>query len=502
MLELTFTLTEAKIINGIISGDSKAESALYNQYFKLALDTALKITRNSGEAEEIANEALLDLIESIKIGKIKDKSKLKSYLLSITSNKAKNLLREKAAFKRGGEFQHIAIDASEDHLIKPVPQDESDTTEDEHQTSKDEAAQSLIDSIPDERVRLVARLKWEGYTYREIADMLDLPVQGTMNIYHFKADRALAKVYAKLKQQQLEENTNARLDDLETVLNQWKKNYRYLTHGFQDSLRLINDVLLSRIPKATRSDVLYFKSEVLVFLLEILVNKGQTRGQYGACGTAPAIFAFCIEANDLERQIRTKKAESVGWRIHENYEQALRCLDDAEVLATQLPNKKLRDRINSSIKGNRGRILTLTGYPESAGKLIHSAANYYADAGDSERIAVKKAELAHNAIKLADYDKALALLDEVSDVIPAQFINGQVKYHKILAELHLVTQQFDNAYTEFHNAWTLSAEAGLLNQFADLLKLLSEYNCNPSEPLSTEELQHGRAIIEKLQYHH
>jgi tetratricopeptide (TPR) repeat protein len=184
-------------------------------------------------------------------------------------------------------------------------------------------------------------------------------------------------------------------------------------------------------------------------------------------------------------------AEEVSWRILRNYDKALDTLNEVQTLTTLLPDDFQRVRINYKIKGEKGRILSLIGDTDFAGQLLSESLQFENDVGDTERTIVKGIELADNFLKLGEFDHAFSNLQRVALIIPEEFTNGLVKYHKVLSEVHFSLQEHEAAGDSFRKAWLLSDKAGLLNQFGNLFDLLSRRNIDPHEFLSDSEIEHG-----------
>jgi RNA polymerase sigma factor (sigma-70 family) len=486
---------DSNLAQSIIRENPGANAVFYERFFNVAKHYAFEILKDSAEAEDIATEVIYDVIASIKDKRVKNLRNIGSYLISVACNKARNLHRKKGRQKRGGSKKvslsdpSITIDGIDSVPNKTVFDEVVDSLDD-----IDDKVHILVDQIPDKDVRAIVRLRYEGFGYSDIPLILDWSKRKVKNIYYYKADQILSGISSRLNEDKfltISEIISSRLQDHRLILNSLKKNYKYLNLNFPSLLILLNSLLLDKMPKKSTIEVTQLKAEILVFLLEVLINKGQLKGHSGAFNLSPTVLSYCVEAGDIERQIRTKLAEEVLWRILKNYDKALDSLNEVQALTTLLPNNIQRVRINYKIKGERGRILSLMGDTLSAGHLLNESLQFEKDAGDTERTIVKGIELADNFLRLGRFDHAFDHLQRVTLIIPEEFINGRVKYHKVLSDVYLSLKEYEAAGDSFRKAWLLSNKAGLLNQFGNLFGLLSRHNIDPHEFLSDSEIEHG-----------
>jgi RNA polymerase sigma-70 factor (ECF subfamily) len=143
----------------------------------LAYRVARGVLRNSADAEDVAQEALLRAYS--RFHRLRDRNRFRAWLVRIAFRLA--LDRFRSAKRR---------EQRETLWAQPVPQP---TTEDLAASSEFQAHLDLaLEALP-EKLRLVLLLSaMEGHTHEEVATMLGLPV-GTVKSRLFSARKQLAE---------------------------------------------------------------------------------------------------------------------------------------------------------------------------------------------------------------------------------------------------------------------------------------------------------------------
>jgi RNA polymerase sigma factor (sigma-70 family) len=151
---------------------SAAEQELWNRYFAKLVRLARKHLSGKQDAmvdeEDIAASALNSFFGRIQGGQfpeLQDRTGLWPLLVTITARKAINVLdRERAARRNTARLDDLA---SVDQLIgyEPSPSFAAEIADE---------VRRLFDLLDDDTLRTVARLKLEGYTNPEIAELLDV----------------------------------------------------------------------------------------------------------------------------------------------------------------------------------------------------------------------------------------------------------------------------------------------------------------------------------------
>lgn len=163
-------------------GDAQSFAMLYDQVAKDLYRVALYTLGNPQDAEDVVSETFLEAYKGLR--NLRDDSKFKAWIMRILSIRCKRKISGYITAK-----QQISLD----DFIE-TPDDVSEETAD--CSDRVTLSQALSELASDERAVVVLSAV-QGYTTREIGEILDLP-HGTVSS---KLYRTLIKLRKKLEQQ-------------------------------------------------------------------------------------------------------------------------------------------------------------------------------------------------------------------------------------------------------------------------------------------------------------
>jgi RNA polymerase sigma-70 factor, ECF subfamily len=151
--------------------------------------TALRMTRNQSDAEDLVQEAYLRAFRAL--DQYKDGTNLRAWLFRIMTNAYINDYRKRSRRPVNSSLDDLEEFYLYDHLIDSGVQPSSERPEDVvlNQITADDVLKSL-DVLSDDFRHVVLLADVEGFTYREIAEILDIPV-GTVMSRLYRARRKL-----------------------------------------------------------------------------------------------------------------------------------------------------------------------------------------------------------------------------------------------------------------------------------------------------------------------
>jgi RNA polymerase sigma-70 factor, ECF subfamily len=154
--------------------------------------TALRMTRSPSDAEDLVQETYLRAFRSLH--QFTEGTNLRAWLFRIMTNTYINDYRKRQRRPTNTSLDDIEDFYLYDHLVDAVAQPPSDSPEDEVLERLTTAnITDAIDDLPEEFRQVVTLADVEGFSYREIADVLQIPV-GTVMSRLFRARRRLRKV--------------------------------------------------------------------------------------------------------------------------------------------------------------------------------------------------------------------------------------------------------------------------------------------------------------------
>jgi RNA polymerase sigma-70 factor (ECF subfamily) len=163
-------------------GQPGAFDALFERYKDYVYRVAFFVTRNSGDAEEAAQETFLDLLHALPRFKIDGPARFETWLYRITVNRCRSRFRRKRP--PSADWDELA-----DELVAGVNGDP------EHSALKRETRDAIwqaVDGLPDAQREIVALRYLSDLAYDEIAEVLGIS-QGTVKSRLFYAHQALQK---------------------------------------------------------------------------------------------------------------------------------------------------------------------------------------------------------------------------------------------------------------------------------------------------------------------
>ena len=182
---------EAAVIQAVLDGDVNAYEALVKEYEKNVYNLALRMTGNSEDAADMAQEAFIKAYNSLTA--FRGDSKFSVWLYRIVSNVCLDFLRIRS------RKQTVSLSTENDDG-EEVELDIADETHSPEQLldrslTRDAVRRGLAALPPDHREILLLR-EIQGLSYEEIADVLGLEA-GTVKSRIFRARKKLCSFLIK-----------------------------------------------------------------------------------------------------------------------------------------------------------------------------------------------------------------------------------------------------------------------------------------------------------------
>lgn len=157
-MELTEPILHDELVERCRQGDSRSFEALYQKYSKAMYHASLRIVNNTGEAEDVIQEAFLDAFSSIET--FQYKSTFGAWLKKIVINKSINQLRKR-------KMDMIDIEKTN---VSYLPEEE---VLDENEIQfKVEEIKKAVKLLPNGYRTVLSLYLFEGYDHEEIAEIL------------------------------------------------------------------------------------------------------------------------------------------------------------------------------------------------------------------------------------------------------------------------------------------------------------------------------------------
>lgn len=154
-------LSDEQLMIAVSNGDVGAFEQIVIRYQQLAWRIAYRYVGNYSDAEEIAQEAFLKILDSA--GSYRPSAKFSTYLYKVVANVCLDYSRKKKAW--------LTDDFFTDKKSADTPEKHQQVRE------RDQSIQSAVDSLPArQRVAVILRY-YENLSYHEIAVSMDTSVK-------------------------------------------------------------------------------------------------------------------------------------------------------------------------------------------------------------------------------------------------------------------------------------------------------------------------------------
>ena len=152
-------------------------------YMDQLYSAALRMTRNPSDAEDLVQETYLRAYRGF--GGFKDGTNLKAWLYKILTNTFINTYRAKKRRPEETEFDDVEDFALYGRLRGLEAADASRTPETEVlDAMPDEVVKEALESLPEQFRMAVLLADVEGFSYKEIADIMEVPIGTVMSRLH------------------------------------------------------------------------------------------------------------------------------------------------------------------------------------------------------------------------------------------------------------------------------------------------------------------------------
>jgi RNA polymerase sigma-70 factor (ECF subfamily) len=177
-LELSEPILHDELVERCKLGDARGFAELYRKYSKAMYNTSLRIVNNTGDAEDVVQEAFTDAFRSLE--DFHYKSTFGAWLKRIVINKSINYLRKR-------KMDMIDIDKTN---IGHLP--EEDTTDEQEIQMKVEDIKRAVGLLPNGYRTVLTLYLFEGYDQEEIAEILQVS-HATVRTQYMRAKQKLVQ---------------------------------------------------------------------------------------------------------------------------------------------------------------------------------------------------------------------------------------------------------------------------------------------------------------------
>jgi len=174
--------TDQPNIEAILDGDSREFAKIVDAYKNLVFTVALRMVKNTEEAEEVAQDTFIKVYRSL--AKFKGDSKFSTWIYRIAYNTCLDRIK-----KHKKETQHIAIDEMEGFEIKQMDNALNHLIKKE----KSNLVKKCVEKLSPKDAALITFFYFEEKNLAELAEVMALN-ENNVKVALFRARKRLAQV--------------------------------------------------------------------------------------------------------------------------------------------------------------------------------------------------------------------------------------------------------------------------------------------------------------------
>lgn len=145
----------------------------------MILNTSLGILQSQDEAEDMVQEVMIEILNSI--SKFKKESSLKTWIYRLTLSKSLDVIRAKKRQKRGGLFSFLSFKNEESWMHQPDFRHPGVILENKELSV---VLFKAIDQLVENQKIAFTLNKVEGLSYKEIAEIMETSVSSVESLIH------------------------------------------------------------------------------------------------------------------------------------------------------------------------------------------------------------------------------------------------------------------------------------------------------------------------------
>ncbi len=173
-------MTEQELINGVIDRDREALKYLVSTYQKKVIKTAYYFLGNMEDAEDLAQDIFLRIVESLP--RFRQSSSLATWIYRITVNHSLNAVKRNRQRKIFLRFENVfsISEKKEQHKMMNVTADQ-DAFDAEY---KRKLLWDTVSSLPEKQRTVFILNKYEDLPYKQISEITGYSLSAVESLLH------------------------------------------------------------------------------------------------------------------------------------------------------------------------------------------------------------------------------------------------------------------------------------------------------------------------------
>jgi len=163
-------MTDQELITGILNRDKQVIQFLVSKYHKQVIKTAFHLLQNMDDAEDLAQDVCIEIIESAR--SFKGNSSLSTWIYRLTVNKSLNFIRKNKRKQLVKQFESFFSKGDDNASSRVEEPSEHDKTFENNE--RKQILEKAINSLPENQKTAFILSKYEELSYKEITEIMNL----------------------------------------------------------------------------------------------------------------------------------------------------------------------------------------------------------------------------------------------------------------------------------------------------------------------------------------
>lgn len=181
-------MTDQELITGILNRDKQVIQFLVGKYHKQIIKTAFHLLQNMDDAEDLAQDVCIEILESIE--SFKGASSLSTWIYRLTINKSLNFIRKNKRKQLVSQFESFFRKGNGHENSAFTEPSEQDNTFDN--TERRQLLENAVNSLPENQKTAFILSKYEELSYKEITEIMNLSLASVESLLQ-RAKKSLQK---------------------------------------------------------------------------------------------------------------------------------------------------------------------------------------------------------------------------------------------------------------------------------------------------------------------
>ncbi len=171
-------MTDQELVTGILNRDKQVIQFLVSKYHKQVIKTAFHLLQNMDDAEDLAQDVCMEIIESA--GSFKGNSSLSTWIYRLTVNKSLNFIRKNKRKQLVRQFESFFSKSDDNVSSRVLEPSEYDKTFEN--SEKKQILEKAINSLPENQKTAFILSKYEELSYKEITEIMSLSLSSVESL--------------------------------------------------------------------------------------------------------------------------------------------------------------------------------------------------------------------------------------------------------------------------------------------------------------------------------